>query len=85
MAFRVTDPKAALAWALANGGKATAEDDTVIEGIGGAYLYFMPADGDPYADWAEFPGWEEKAADNNVGLDLLDHLTHNVRRGQMRV
>ena len=57
----------------------------MIEGIGGSYLYFMADDADPYADWAELPGWREKAAANNVGLDLLDHLTHNVRRGQMRV
>lgn len=85
MAFRVADPRAALDWALANGGQPTEEDDTVIQGIGGAYLYFMPADGDPYADWAEFPGWREAEARNSVGLDLLDHLTHNVRRGQMRV
>jgi 4-hydroxyphenylpyruvate dioxygenase len=40
---------------------------------------------DPYADWAEYLGWREAEAANNVGLDLLDHLTHNVRRGQMRV
>ncbi|MCI4591304.1 4-hydroxyphenylpyruvate dioxygenase [Sphingobium sp. BYY-5] len=85
MAFRVADPAAALAWALDNGAKATEEDDTVIEGIGGAYLYFIQDDVDLYADWAEFPGWREAEARNNVGLDLLDHLTHNVRRGQMRV
>jgi 4-hydroxyphenylpyruvate dioxygenase len=76
MAFRVADPEAALLWALSNGGKATDEDDTVIQGIGGTDLY---------ADWAEYPGWREAEAANTVGLDLLDHLTHNVRRGQMRV
>ena len=85
MAFRVADPQGALQWALANGAQPTEEDDTVIMGIGGAYLYFMPDHGDPYANWAEFPGWREAEARNNVGLDLLDHLTHNVRRGQMRV
>jgi 4-hydroxyphenylpyruvate dioxygenase len=85
MAFRVADPAAAMAWALANGAKATAEDDTVIQGIGGSYLYFVRDGEDLYADWAEFPGWREKAAANGVGLELLDHLTHNVRRGQMRV
>ncbi|MDZ7927767.1 MAG: hypothetical protein U5L46_12105 [Agrobacterium sp.] len=57
----------------------------MIQGIGGSYLYFMPDGQDPYADWAEFPGWQEAEAQNNVGLDLLDHLTHNVRRGQMQV
>jgi 4-hydroxyphenylpyruvate dioxygenase len=85
MAFRVSDPEAALDWALANGAKRTDEDDTVIEGIGGSYLYFIQDGEDLYADWAEFPGWQEREAANSVGLDLLDHLTHNVRRGQMRV
>jgi 4-hydroxyphenylpyruvate dioxygenase len=85
MAFRVADPQAAMDWALAHGAKATAEDDTVIMGIGGSYLYFVRDGEDLYADWAEFPGWREKAAEKGVGLDLLDHLTHNVRRGQMRV
>ena len=85
MAFRVSDPAKALEWALANGAEAADEDDTVIRGIGGSYLYFVAADEDLYADWAEFPGWREAEAKNNVGLDLLDHLTHNVRRGQMQV
>jgi 4-hydroxyphenylpyruvate dioxygenase len=85
MAFRVADPTKALEWALAHGGKATEEDDTVIEGIGGSYLYFIKDGEDLYADWDEIPGWQAAEAKNNVGLDLLDHLTHNVRRGQMRV
>jgi 4-hydroxyphenylpyruvate dioxygenase len=85
MAFRVADPAKAMDWALANGGERTDEDDTVIKGIGGSYLYFVAGTRDLYADWAEFPGWREAEARNNVGLDLLDHLTHNVRRGQMQV
>ncbi|MEJ7935371.1 4-hydroxyphenylpyruvate dioxygenase [Sphingobium sp. AN558] len=85
MAFRVADPHAAMAWALAHGAKPTDEDDTVIQGIGGSYLYFVQDGVDLYADWAAFPGWREAEAANTVGLDLLDHLTHNVRRGQMRV
>lgn len=85
MAFRVRDPEAALQWALGNGAQATEESDTVILGIGGSYLYFVEDGVDLYADWAEYPGWREAEARNNVGLDLLDHLTHNVRRGQMHV
>ncbi|WP_454885564.1 4-hydroxyphenylpyruvate dioxygenase [Sphingomonas oryzagri] len=85
MAFRVSDPAKAMEWALEHGAKPTEEDDTVIQGIGGSYLYFIADDHDLYADWAEFPGWQEAEARNNVGLDLLDHLTHNVKRGQMRV
>jgi 4-hydroxyphenylpyruvate dioxygenase len=85
MAFRVADPAKAVEWALAHGAEATEEDDTVIRGIGGSYLYFIADGADLYESWAEFPGWREREAENNVGLDLLDHLTHNVRRGQMRV
>ncbi|MDR6852869.1 4-hydroxyphenylpyruvate dioxygenase [Sphingomonas sp. BE123] len=85
MAFRVADPVAAMEWALKNGAQRTAEDDTCIIGIGGSYLYFIQDGTDLYADWEEIPGWQQAEADNNVGLDLLDHLTHNVRRGQMRV
>ncbi len=85
MAFRVADPAKALEWALAHGGQATDEDDTVIQGIGGSYLYFIQDGRDLYADWEEVPGWQEAEQQNSVGLDLLDHLTHNVRRGQMRV
>jgi 4-hydroxyphenylpyruvate dioxygenase len=54
-----------------------------IQGIGGSLLYLV--DADPFEDWEEVPGWRENAANNNVGLDLLDHLTHNVKRGQMSV
>ncbi|WBO22250.1 4-hydroxyphenylpyruvate dioxygenase [Sphingomonas abietis] len=85
MAFRVADPAKAMEWALEHGAQPTEEDDTVIQGIGGSYLYFIRSDADLYADWAAFPGWREAEAKNNVGLDLLDHLTHNVKRGQMRV
>ncbi|HEX7822336.1 MAG TPA: 4-hydroxyphenylpyruvate dioxygenase [Sphingobium sp.] len=85
MAFRVADPAAALKWAVENGAKATEENDTVIQGIGGSYLYFVKDGEDLYADWPQIPGWQEAEAANNVGLDLLDHLTHNVRRGEMRV
>ena len=85
MAFRVADPEQALRWALDHGAQLTEEDDTVIQGIGGSYLYFIKDGTDLYENWAEFPGWQEAEARNNVGLDLLDHLTHNVRRGQMRV
>lgn len=91
MAFRVADPDAAYAHAIAHG--ATAVDEArgtlgsqarAIEGIGGSYLYLVKAGEDLYADWQEIAGWREAESHNNVGLDLLDHLTHNVRRGEMR-
>ena len=91
MAFRVADPTHAYAHAIAEGAKAVdAEAGTlghnsrVIEGIGGSYLYLVRAGEDLYADWDAVPGAAEAEQENNVGLDLLDHLTHNVRRGEMR-
>ena len=91
MAFRVADPASAYAHAVAEGAKPVdAEAGTlgrnsrVIEGIGGSYLYLVRAGEDLYADWDAVPGATEAERENNVGLDLLDHLTHNVRRGEMR-
>jgi len=91
MAFRVADPARAYAHALAEGAVAVdaargtlGAGSFAIEGIGGSYLYLVPASEDLYAGWHEVPGWQQAEAENNVGLDLLDHLTHNVRRGEMR-
>ena len=89
MGFNVADAAYAQREAVARGATAADTGDSAlpgaraIEGIGGSLLYLV--DGDPFADWEEVPGWREAAARNSVGLDLLDHLTHNVRRGQMRV
>jgi len=91
MAFRVADPKAAYDHAIAEGAKPVdasrgtlGAESCVIEGIGGSYLYLVKAGENLYADWHEISGWQGAEAENNVGLDLLDHLTHNVRRGEMR-
>ena len=40
--------------------------------------------GSLYDAWDEIEGWEEAERKNSVGLYSLDHLTHTVRRGQMR-
>ncbi|MGK6320721.1 4-hydroxyphenylpyruvate dioxygenase [Sphingomonas sp. DT-204] len=89
MGFNVADAERAHALAVERGATAADTSDSAlpgakaIEGIGGSLLYLV--DNDPFADWEEAPGWREAAARNSVGLDLLDHLTHNVRRGQMRM
>ena len=91
MAFRVADARAAYDHAIAEGAKPVdagagtlGEGSFAIEGIGGSYLYLVDAATGLYDSWDEVPGWQEAEATNNVGLDLLDHLTHNVRRGEMR-
>ena len=92
MAFRVQDAQAAYDAAIARGAKPAPAGQSLdgipaLEGIGGSLLYLVDrhgADGSVYDDWDQVPGAAEAEAENNVGLDLLDHLTHNVRRGQMR-
>ena len=92
MAFRVQDAREAYNAAIASGAKpapagAALNGIPALEGIGGSILYLVDRHGDVgslYDDWTQVAGAAEAEAANNVGLDLLDHLTHNVRRGQMR-
>jgi 4-hydroxyphenylpyruvate dioxygenase len=94
MAFRVANAREAFEAVVARGAKpvdasrgSLGPDSHVIEGIGGSYLYLVDrhgAAGSLYDDWTQVPGAAEAEAANSVGLDLLDHLTHNVRRGEMR-
>ncbi|WP_242097169.1 4-hydroxyphenylpyruvate dioxygenase [Sphingomonas sp. CROZ-RG-20F-R02-07] len=92
MAFRVQDAQAAYDAAIARGARpapagAALDGIPALEGIGGSILYLVDrhgAAGSLYDDWNAVPGAAEAEAANNVGLDLLDHLTHNVKRGQMR-
>lgn len=96
MAFRVTDAKAAFDSAVSRGAKPAEAHDGgalgggypyVLQGIGGSLLYIIDQYGEAgslYDTWDEIEGWEEAERRNSVGLFSLDHLTHNVRRGQMR-
>jgi 4-hydroxyphenylpyruvate dioxygenase len=94
MAFRVADAKAAYAMALERGARpADAAQSTlgegayVLEGIGGSLLYLVDRygeRGEVYDSWEKIPGAAEAEARNDMGLRVLDHLTHNVRRGEMR-
>lgn len=96
MAFRTTDAKAAYEGAVARGAKPAEGVDGgalgddypyILEGIGGSLLYVIDQYGDAgslYDAWDEIEGWEEAERKNSMGLEVLDHLTHNVRRGQMR-
>jgi 4-hydroxyphenylpyruvate dioxygenase len=95
MAFRVKDAAKALKLAVERG--ATEVRGPVgpmelnipaIEGIGGSYLYLVDRYGarEIYdVDFVPVPGAREAMAANSVGLTYLDHLTHNVQRGNMGV
>jgi len=94
MAFRVKDAAKALALAIERG--ATAVQGPVgpmelnipaIEGIGGSNLYLVDRYGaqEIYdVDFVPIEGAADKVEANDVGLTYLDHLTHNVRRGNMK-
>ena len=91
MAFGVADVEAAYAEALKRGAVAAdasltvlGEGARVLEGIGGSMLYLVAGPDAVFSSWTPVPGAAEAEAANSVGLDLLDHLTHNVKRGQMR-
>ena len=91
MAFRVKDAAKALRLAVERG--ATAVQGPVgpmelnipaIEGIGGSNLYLVDRYGarEIYdVDFVPIPGADEAA--NSRGLTYIDHLTHNVFRGNM--
>jgi 4-hydroxyphenylpyruvate dioxygenase len=57
-----------------------------IEGIGGSYLYLVDrygAQGIYEVDFVPIEGAAAQEQANSVGLTYLDHLTHNVVRGNM--
>jgi len=93
MAFRVKDARLALELALERGAKQVYGkvgqlelDIPAIEGIGGSYLYLVDRYGahEIYdIDFVPIEGAEAKLGENSTGLTYLDHLTHNVHRGNM--
>jgi 4-hydroxyphenylpyruvate dioxygenase len=87
MAWRVVDAEHAFAHAVAKGAEPyEGADKTVdwpaIKGIGGSLIYFTDKywDTSPYNE--EFD-WVADANPPGVGFHYLDHLTHNVFRGNM--
>jgi 4-hydroxyphenylpyruvate dioxygenase len=89
MCWRVVDADHAYKHAVAKGAKAydgpgRVMDLPAIEGIGGSLIYFTDLYGDTNPYEAEFD-WVAKPKPAGVGFYYLDHLTHNVHRGNMDV
>jgi 4-hydroxyphenylpyruvate dioxygenase len=89
MAWRVVDAGKALAHAVSKGaeeytGPGKTMDVPAIVGIGGSLIYFIDRyyEESPYNE--EFD-WIATAHPEGVGFYYLDHLTHNVHRGNMDV
>ncbi|WP_226577459.1 4-hydroxyphenylpyruvate dioxygenase [Acuticoccus sediminis] len=90
MAWRVVDAQHALERAVGMGataydGPGKTLDVPAVVGIGGSLLYFVDTygeDGSCYAREFEWLG-EADPVPEGVGFYYLDHLTHNVVRGNM--
>jgi 4-hydroxyphenylpyruvate dioxygenase len=96
MAFRVKDARFAHERAIGLGATAVQTDVAkgemdipAIEGIGGSRLFLVDHYGDKGSiydiDFDFFPDWQQRMADLDSRLIYIDHLTHNVNRGQMSV
>ena len=94
MGFRVVDAAHAYRRALSLGAKPAETragpmelNIPAIEGIGGSQLYFVDRYGARGSIWDVDFVWEGERdpKPEGVGLFYIDHLTHNVRRGNMDV
>lgn len=93
MAFRVKDAAKALEHALNNGAKRYVTEIGPMElsipavyGIGDSLLYFVDRyqDGSIYdVDFRFYADADERMNTMDVGLFEIDHLTHNVKQGNM--
>lgn len=87
MGWRVADAQTAFDHAVARGaepydGAGKVLDVPAIMGIGGSLLYFV----DQYYDTSPYNeeyDWIAQSKPAGVGFYYLDHLTHNVHRGNM--
>jgi 4-hydroxyphenylpyruvate dioxygenase len=89
MAWRVVDAKHAHDHAVKLGATPYDADDRVFDvpaivGIGGSLIYFVDDYGDANPYDADFE-WIAAPKPQGVGFYYLDHLTHNVHRGNMDV
>ncbi|MEO1490571.1 MAG: 4-hydroxyphenylpyruvate dioxygenase [Pseudomonadota bacterium] len=90
MAWRVVDAQHAYDHAIANGAKGYDGSDKVIDapaiiGIGGSLIYFIDRYGSAGSAYDADYDWlgGDNARPEGLGFYYLDHLTHNVHRGNM--
>lgn len=88
MGFRVKDVDFAIEEAVKRGAErvtdhgGSMDEAPAIKGIGGTLIYFIGADEDYDREFVPLPG---AMPTDGVGLTYIDHLTHNVFRGNMDV
>lgn len=88
MGFRVRDAKVAFDHAIAQGAKPFTEESSLyhlpaIQGVGGSVIYFIDYKNEiaNYAEQFHF----ESVPTKGHGLTYIDHVTHNLKRGNMKV
>ena len=89
MGWRVADARHAFDHAVAKGAEPYEGPDKVLDvpairGIGGSLIYFV----DQYYDTSPYNAeydWRQQSKPRGVGFYYLDHLTHNVFKGNMDV
>ncbi len=90
MGWRVVDAAHAFKHAVANGatpydGPGKSVDLPAIVGIGGSLIYFTDRYGTGASPYDSEFNWLAEAKPPGVGFRYLDHLTHNVHKGNMDV
>ena len=92
MAFRVKDAAKAYKLALEKGAKPVKTsvgkgeiEIPAIEGIGGSILYLVDKYGDKGSIYDVDFDFTDKKPHFGAGLTYIDHLTHNVNRGNMSI
>jgi 4-hydroxyphenylpyruvate dioxygenase len=90
MAWRVADSRHAFDHAVKMGAEPYLGDDKVMDvpavvGIGGSLLYFVDTYGENRSAYDQEFDWLDARdpAPEGIGFYYLDHLTHNVYRGNM--
>lgn len=87
MGFYVNDAQAAFIYAIEHGAKAFHDSEQVnhhlpaIEAIGGSVIYFVDDKHPPFGD--DWVSVSAAKTPTTAGLTYIDHLTHNVYRGNM--
>ena len=89
MGFRVKDAKAAFDHAIAKGAHAANEQQDIyplpaIYGVGGSIIYFIDSANETATYARQFTlNTDQQTKDH--GLTYIDHVTHNLRRGNMKI
>jgi len=95
MGWKMVDAERALSLATERGAEIYCGDDKTfdvpaIQGIGGSLIYFVDRDADDLARYGtEFVPVEDGPVEDGpegsgeIGFSYIDHLTHNVQRGNM--